>query len=71
MTPRPTTNPKSIALKIMVENRRTFLKLAGLIGADLFVGAVGARHASAQTLGIRTAAIQTPVLSIGYEDGGD
>src|SRR5260370_1444619 len=50
--------------------RRTFLKLAGLIGADLLVGA-GARQASAQTFGIRTAAIQTPVLTIGYEDGGD
>jgi pimeloyl-ACP methyl ester carboxylesterase len=56
--------------KVMDEGRRTFLKLAGLIGADLLVGA-GARQASAQILGIRTAAIQTPVLTIGYEDGGD
>jgi pimeloyl-ACP methyl ester carboxylesterase len=55
--------------------RRTFLTLTGAAGAELIVGFSGARRLEAQAAQTAnpsvTALIQTPVLTIGYEDSGD
>jgi pimeloyl-ACP methyl ester carboxylesterase len=56
----------------MQESRRTFLKRTGVAGAELIVGLTGARCLWAQAASSSvTAQIQTPVLTIGYEDSGD
>lgn len=56
----------------MVKNRRTFLKLTTLAGTELLVGLAAVRRARAQAAAAPvTSFIQTPVLTIAYEDNGD
>jgi pimeloyl-ACP methyl ester carboxylesterase len=56
----------------MSESRRTFLKVTGLAGATLVGDMARDRRAQAQAnLAPVTQLIQTPVLTIGYEDTGD
>ena len=56
----------------MSESRRTFLKVTGLAGATLVGDMARVRRAQAQAnLAPVTQLIQTPVLTIGYEDTGD
>ena len=55
-----------------VESRRSFITVAGLAGAGVITGAAGSSRLLAQGGPPTTAAtVQTPVLSIGYEDTGD
>src|SRR5947199_6856964 len=56
----------------MAQSRRTFLKAAGMAGAALVSGPAGVRKAFTQA-GVSTEAqsIQTPALTIGYQDNGD
>ena len=55
----------------MAQDRRTFLKGFGLVGAELMFGATGARLATAQTTADRTLFVDTDVLRIAYEQSGD
>ncbi|MGH9145589.1 MAG: alpha/beta fold hydrolase [Vicinamibacterales bacterium] len=55
----------------MSPSRRTFLKVTGLAGATLVGNLAGVRRMQAQSNRPVTAQIDTPVLSIGYEDTGD
>ena len=51
--------------------RRTFLKLTGLAGSELAIGAAGARAAWAQIAASPAGStVQTSALTIGYEDNG-
>jgi len=55
-----------------VEPRRTFLKMTGLAGAGMMTGTGMTSRVLAQGLQPTAAAtVQTPVLSIAYEDTGD
>lgn len=55
-----------------MENRRTFFKLTAMTGTDLLVGLAGIRRVSGQATATRvTSTIQTPALTIAYEDSGD
>jgi pimeloyl-ACP methyl ester carboxylesterase len=55
-----------------VEPRRTFLKMTGLAGAGMMAGSGMTSRVLAQGLQPTAAAtVQTPVLSIAYEDTGD
>jgi pimeloyl-ACP methyl ester carboxylesterase len=55
-----------------VKSRRRFLKATGLAGTALAGGFAGARRAWAQAIAMPvTQMVQTPVLTIGYEDNGD
>ena len=56
----------------MSPSRRTFLKAAGLASTALVRGFTGVRCAFAQAGASRgSESVQTPVLTIGYEDNGD
>ena len=54
-----------------VESRRRFITMAGLAGAGVVTGAAGPSRLLAQGGPPTAATVQTPVLSIGYEDSGD
>ena len=54
-----------------VEPRRRFLTVAGLAGAGVIAGSAGSRAAAQGTPPAPVSTVQTPVLSIGYEDSGD
>jgi len=54
-----------------VESRRRFITMAGLAGAGVVTGAAGPSRLLAQGGPPTAATVQTPVLSIAYEDSGD
>src|SRR5712691_6767915 len=54
----------------MRHDRRAFLKLTGLAGSELLLGLAGLRSARAQERNPVTSFIETPVLTIGYEQSG-
>ena len=54
-----------------VESRRRFITIAGLAGAGVVTGAAGPSRLLAQGGPPTAATVQTPVLSIAYEDSGD
>ena len=54
-----------------VEPRRRFLTVAGLAGAGVIAGSAGPRAAAQGSPPAPVSTVQTPVLSIGYEDSGD
>jgi pimeloyl-ACP methyl ester carboxylesterase len=55
-----------------IEPRRRFLKVAGLAGAGIVTeSGVGGRGLAQGQPPVAAAMVQTPVLSIGYEDSGD
>jgi pimeloyl-ACP methyl ester carboxylesterase len=51
-------------------DRRKFLKVTGLAGAEVLSGAVGVGRAGAQSAMPTTRFIETPTLRIAYEDSG-
>ncbi len=54
----------------MTNDRRTFLKLTGLAGTEWLLGLAGVRSARAQDSNPVTSFIDTPVLTLGYEQSG-
>jgi pimeloyl-ACP methyl ester carboxylesterase len=55
----------------MLHSRRTFLKALGIAAGTAATGAANARETRAQTTTTRERSVETPVLNIGYEEGGD
>jgi pimeloyl-ACP methyl ester carboxylesterase len=56
----------------MTTPRRTFLKLAGISGAGILADMAGNRDVQAQVpAAAKALSVQTPVLSVAYEDTGD
>src|SRR5688572_33095817 len=55
----------------VTKSRRKFLRVAGLAGTALIYGVLAGPRGSAQTVTPATQFIETPTLTIAYEDVGD